>query len=738
MNQPEHWALLGAQVSNPTLESVRRIVATSFDQDRFTQFATPVWVPPRSRRDVVQLIRVSEVSNDAKSLAITTTLIDPTGARESMIAPEAGLFPVDLRVPAMAVVGEDPHYDLVHTSAAGSGAVSTLAWANMPPLSQGYDSLDVLVLAQRGMQLSVPQREALRQWLLAGGTLWIMLDACDPDLGPSLVGADWPVLEVDRVRVTSVAVESERENESWRCSAPTTLVRVVAGDAQVLVRSGAWPIAVRRAVGRGQLVVTTLAAAAWMQNGKVVSSLDRVTGQFLRRATAAPLDAATLEPLVREQIGYQIMSREPVLAALVVFAALIVGSGLWLMRSGQLDKLAWLSPLLAGVTLMAVLGMGYLHRREVPRTLASLRVMEVSPGQDRATVTSMAGIYAASAGPLQTTGGSPPWPEQTTGVARTQRLLMTDIDQWTWQELDLPLAVRMASMNQVVRLPQRLSAELTINEQGVQGQWYGGTGALEDAVIASTAGALAPRWSGDAQFIATPDDRLLIGRFVTGNMTAIKGRRQTIYRELMLGGRAGFDVMQPPFPTQLSLMGWTSKLPGGLSVPQDDVVHRDETLVVVPLTIRRPASGTPITVPGPLIAYETVRSRSGSATSLVFDNNRRRWIGDMNSAQVVPLQFQLPQALLPLRLERVLVELEIRAPGRTVQLLDYKTESIVLAEAPSPDGVVRLQVSDLSAVAIDAQGAITLCISVTEPTNLDTTPTWDIRGLQLQVGGVVE
>jgi len=63
------WAVVSSQLTNPTDQTLRPLVMTALDKQPRSQFASRVWLPPRSRRAVMTPLLVSEVDRNERSVS---------------------------------------------------------------------------------------------------------------------------------------------------------------------------------------------------------------------------------------------------------------------------------------------------------------------------------------------------------------------------------------------------------------------------------------------------------------------------------------------------------------------------------------------------------------------------------------------------------------------------------------------------------------------------------------------
>ncbi len=203
----ERWGMTQATVENPANHDAQALLAVNFHKDPDignVQFARDVWLPPLSRRSVVVPLRTPELKPEQRAFDMTVMLLKP-GRTDRMLARQEGLLRTEGRTPMIGMLGvDDPTAELL-TALRKSGTLGTEARTTsvrahqLPPLTACWRSLDCLVLGPAANALDSQQRLALRQWLVAGGRLWIVLDHdSDEQSLALLLGDDWRISLLQR------------------------------------------------------------------------------------------------------------------------------------------------------------------------------------------------------------------------------------------------------------------------------------------------------------------------------------------------------------------------------------------------------------------------------------------------------------------------------------------------------------------------------------------------------------
>jgi hypothetical protein len=164
-------------------------------------------------------------------------------------------------------------------------------------------------------------------------------------------------------------------------------------------------------------------------------------------------------------------------------------------------------------------------------------------------------------------------------------------------------------------------------------------------------------------------------------------------------------------------------------------------LVSIPLAIDRPAPGTRLIIPAPFLSYRGMIRPELNLTAL-YDPQHHSWVSSRNQPARTLLRFQIPPELLPLRIDRAELEVDLNAQARLFEIFTAegpKTE--VLASRHSPVGKIRLLIDRPDALRLDASGGLYLGLAIGEASRLpgEEKPSseWKINDLQLQLTGRV-
>lgn len=794
--RPGMWGGSKLRLENPTDKTIRALATGNFAGQPTLQFGTEFAMPPRTRLEVWQPVRVPDAPQlaapvgpprsplarpatppatrdpakpkNASGLEVNSILITTAHGREDQLDRKAGMVRVEFDAPAMATMND---YDATNDvlldfaaalkSGAGKGKrVFSVRPDDAPPIAAGWEPLNNLILAAKSPPLDEAQIEALRHWVLAGGKLWITLETVDPAFARRLLRDDWTIEVIGRVALNDFKIEGDAEPvEVGGLESPVDFVRVSVTDMEVTHRVGGWPAAMRKPVGRGTLYVTTLGASGWMTDWSIAREpLVKLGSAFLQPTQQPPVTSKDFQKYLSAQIGYTIVGRTPVAVILALFAASILIVGLVLMRRNRLEWLGAFAGAGAVVVAFVFVVIGLLNRWEVPLTVAGAQLVQVVPEQDEAVVTGELSVYSPKdgQGPIEAMRGGVVWPDMAgQGSGDILRMVWTDIDKWQWRGLTLPSgAVRNTEVRHTVPLAKTARASATFDENGVVATLKPGPfEELRDLVLATPVGHLAPRTIG-GKVHGSQKDVLPAGQYIRGLADQTRSLRQDIYRRLLGDAPAANRPATPPtyeegpdtatvvpavdvrhlaYPDRPMLLAWAKSMSVGIELVQKDAELRQSALVMIPLEFSAPPPGSKVHVPAPFIPFTPARRGRGES-GLVFDAGSGEWIPSSSGA-TAGMRFQLPRVLLPLRVTSLKIMLDIQAPGRKVEVLaDVGGEAVVLGSATGPTDPMVIDVPAGQAPQPDAAGGIALTLRV-DNGNESSSP-WQVRSFTIEAGGM--
>lgn len=753
------WGLVSAELANESFESVELIVKTQFRTAPRVQFARRLWLPARSRRRFALPVMPTQLVPDEQSVTIDSVLLEPEEQQDRPLAvsSERSLIIADAKVQTaiMRDIGVDMVGSTVVAMRAASGLKARLSYMRndqLPHVAAGWDMADGLVLAQRNPQFGTTQLEAFRQWLIGGGRLWVMLDQVDPAFMAQLLGGDWTVQIVDEVALPELVIQGSRYSERREFEDPVRMLRVLAPGYKVIHQIRGWPASLRQHIGMGQVLITTVGARAWIADPtakelartdlvarRPTASLRELANWFNQRRIRPGQRAAELDAYVSGRIGRRVLDRSVILGMLGGFSLAILACGMGLMKTGRLAHLGWIGPSLAVAVGVALIGVGASIQQKIPTTVAQTALVQVLPQQSRALINASTATYSPGLIkelPLRGPASTNLWPDLIGRTGKPVRLIFADDGSWRWRHLKLePNASIRDHQVRLTRLDGSLAAALRFGIDRVHVQIQGEfVGDRADPVIATSSGALAARFSdsqgGADQLTANFTNAHHSGQFIAGTtLDDLQRARQDVYRRL-LGPEP-----EKALPTA-TLLVWSSPPASPVQRPSG-AERRADSLMMIPLRIERPPSGTWLTIPSTFLSYEGVNRGNGFIRPLAFDQSRR-WIADFPHSARFGLRFDLPKQLLPFQIESLKLTLDIDASGRKVELFDLGSGVPQrLKSFQGPQEPLEINLTAGSGLQPDLSGAVHFGLDVGKLPDPKDRRSWSIRRLEFQVRGTV-
>ena len=265
---PEKWGELHFSVVNAREEPREMICATSFDVQPLLQFGRRVWVPGKSTLRISHPVVIPKYdASRGPILNLHTVVLDASDKNEVFLKNDTGQ---NLHDGALIVTHTARITGLIDSLSEGNnhipnavleliraGRVSQLLTNQVASLYDqflpgdptGLDFYDQIVIADNRITNDFAALAALRQWLHAGGHLWVMLDLADPIVLERLLGDEFSGHVLDRVGLTSVRVEGTQTLlESGAITSATTeyeepvdLVRMASTKLETLCLVNGWP-----------------------------------------------------------------------------------------------------------------------------------------------------------------------------------------------------------------------------------------------------------------------------------------------------------------------------------------------------------------------------------------------------------------------------------------------------------------------------------------------------------------
>ncbi|NLF71604.1 MAG: hypothetical protein GX575_21440 [Candidatus Anammoximicrobium sp.] len=771
---PQTWGVVAVSVVNTEEQPVDVLAAFGFSRDPDIQFARRIWLPPQAVRRTWVPVQPPRLPPGRDALTCYGMLIDERSGAEVVLraggaeVQHTSLLRVNRdRLVTGALMGDEaldsdePDYAyealIALRTARGYGrGLALIDDRNLPPLREVFDGLDQLVLWNDRFASDGAILSALRSWLNGGGELWIMLDRVDFAGVERLLGETFTCHLVNRVALDQAVIQSvvapplaaPAASESYE--QPLDFVRVIVTGMEVTHTVQGWPAAFWRDVGRGRVVFTTVGGRAWIR----AATAPRPPRETNRTAAYEPTREFDELPLFQERqpplaspdvfcaylsqrIGYRIASRGPVGAILGLFCVGLLVAGVVLARRRRLEHLAWLAPGLGLLAAVPLAGLGMRSQRAVPATVGEAQFVEVADGAGQFTATGLLACYdpVPAAGVTGVSQGGVVQPDEVSSAGTTRRMVWTDLDQWHWERLRPATGLRMASFQSSRDLPERLEVRGTFTAEGFAARWTGKTLSLTDPVIVVPGqSCLAVRADG-SRLLAGPQNVLAPGRYVEGRWLSDEQHRRQAVMEKMLQPRPG----QLREITRPLLLGWSEAVNLGFQFSRSQE-RFGTALWALPLRIDRPRGGTRVVIPAPFLSFSAGIRATDESRSPLYDRRAGVWIASQKPTETW-LRFQVPDSVLPFRIQTARLTVQVTAPSRRVQIVRRVGERTVpLRQVDNPIGQIQVTLQDATLPDLDPAGRLLLGILVdpiADGVGEALTSVWKIDTVQVEVAGTV-
>ncbi|MGC8559247.1 MAG: hypothetical protein ACP5O1_01055 [Phycisphaerae bacterium] len=512
------------------------------------------------------------------------------------------------------------------------------------------------------------QIDALRDWIIAGGRVWIDLDkASNRQLARTLLGRNYNLAYVQTIRSASYSYEMDGHLRTVKTSRSRKLRCYFAGNSHVIVSSGGWPLVMRYSLGRGQVWLDAVDRQALLTSqGRAIPELWPATREFFAAPSVSQVPGYALR-MAANAIGYRVASRRSIM---LIFGLLIglVAVGGWILsrrgKGGMLGVFALAAALIASGTLYVL---GQIERGPVPESESAVQVAIIL--QNNCMISGQAAIFA---------------PRQTTVSARVGNPTYTYWNRFLNSQQDCrfdysPDQSSMSVRNLIVpsgkvvnvlyKTFQRnaqpdLVVHAAVNQDGFSGNLESKYH-IEHAVIAGPSGVMALQLGsangGRSSFTSGTRQILPAGQYMSGVLLSRSDQRQAALTAALL---AANPAHQP------ELLAWSDDIPPAWSVTKTKL-HLCNTLMVLPFAPRLPPTGTAISVPWPMVRMQIVRGPKGQMSAPVYNFNLHRWMKDTTISGRIYMKYSVPRLLR--RIEAIYAHLEfgITAPGRKISLAIY-------------------------------------------------------------------
>ena len=779
--RPQQWGIVAADSSNST-DRAREIRAlVYFSDDPTLQYVRRFWVPPRAERHSWIPLRFPAFDPHDEIAELVSLQLDESGRQEVTVKNSAGemrpsrLLAVTRDKTITGVICDRPDLGDLKTEV---GAVivamksssqlprelSEIYGDFLPPTAESLENMAHLVIAGDQLASDAAGLSAVRQWLVEGGRLWVMLDQVDPATVELLLGDAFDCQVMDRVGLTRVEIEtvapelSGDATPAMEFEEPVELVRVITPNPNVLYSVNGWPAAFYRPFGNGQVLFTTLGPRAWLRErtpkdpavtgtvylpGRAANIPLENLGQYLLSQDETPLSSPErFSAALSKQIGYRIVGRNWIIGILGTFCLGLLLTGVLLRRAEKLERMLWIGPALATIAAVTLVAIGTRSKHEVPPTVALAQIAHIESGIEEVRVTGVASIFNRDQykGKIGAEQGGVFLPDMAGQGGKTRRMVWTDLNAWHWENLTLPSGIHLATFQTGVRSDRAVRACGSFGPTGFSGSVHAGPfGALSDAIIAMPSHRnLAVQIGSDGGFRAGPEDVLAPGNFINQTlMTDRQRRREAVYGQVL---GAGGPVS---YPTRTLFFAWANPVDLGFVVSRESE-QVGWALLPIPLEMDPVPADTEVLIPSAFVDFRVVPGPEKQMAS-AYSNRRQEWLVERTASRIW-LRFQIPKETLPLAIKQATLGLNISAPLWNAHVCGLSdTHPVPLQTLTGPVGSFQVPIRDSKLLALDEAGGLLVGVMVDQndqaafslPAGNPTRGApWNIESVQLEVSGV--
>lgn len=783
---PGRWGLIALRVGNRGETDASPVAVGWLKEDKNLEFSRQLQVPPGAiRRSWIPIFIPGSVSTRSRpgivpivELQSNTRIVQDgvESIKRGDSFDRVETFPLRLfqkRCVAFLSDGTERQFkilNLLNTLFQGRPQESVVAVLDpqLPPVIEGYDVADVIIVAGDRVAEDAAAFSALIEWVLRGGTMWVMVDQVSPATLSQLAGDAFSVETVDRISLTAFGIHSEnrvipKPPEIKDMERPADFVRVLVDGVTVTHSVDGWPAAFSRQIGQGRIVCTTLAMEGWYvpESWNAQEKLRPQDRPYQASATLIEFLAETCSTdgekaisheaqvaSVNARVGVEVPGRNLVLCVLGGFLLVLVATVPVLKRAGRIEAAGYVIPLATLVIVGTLSVIGVASRSELD-SVTEFQFITIEPGQPLAHVEGVAATYSKTPipGPFAAPEGGIFLPERTGTGLGVWRREQHDLPHWSYSKAQIPSGVRMAPFRQAVRLSQPVFAKGTFDEDGFVGSVDGGQfGELSDLTIAGrTQFTAATKADSAGKIVVHPGDILPPGEFLGGRLLdEEQQRRQHLLQQMLsLEGRNDW------FPQRLMLLGWANPVETSFEIPLEK--RGGAALVGIPMQLRRPPGGSTIRIPSLFLTMNAIRGDSGAGFSSSYSNGKSVWSEKLYKG-VSTLRFQIPEVLLPIEVSSAICRVKISAPARTVKISagppGKRTE---ISSRKTMVGDFSFTITDRNALTLDEVGGLQIVLDIGDVTlkpdedNLDEAgeeiivrdESWQVHWIQLEVTGKV-
>lgn len=629
----------------------------------------------------------------------------------------------------------------------------------LPASSEGYDVADVVIVAGDRVAEDEGSLSALMDWVLGGGTAWIMLDQVSPTTASQIAGNLFSIDAIDHVTLTELAINSEirrapGEPDLIRMERPVDFLRVLTDGVKVTHRLDGWPAAFSRQVGAGRIVCTTVGIEGWyvpddwamreeLQQDSTTHRMTPVFNELLTEVVLEKIERAVpheaQEAFVNSHIGIEVPGRILVLSVLGGFFALLVAMVFGLRRARKIEAAGISIPALTLVAVACLSAVGMAYRSESDR-MAQFQFLSIEPGQQLAHAEGIVATYSTAGlpGPFPVPDGGSFLPDRSGTGLGVWRRDQQDPPAWSFHLAQIPAGVRLTPFQRSLRVEGDVSVEGTFDSKGFVGTAKTGQfGRIEDVTIAGrTHFTASPEIGESGQFTVEESDILPPGEFLGGRVLNDKQQRRqaVLQKTLTIKGR---DVW---FPQRLTMLGWAEPVDPGIEIPLEN--RTGSALLSMPVILLRPPDATAMRIPSLFVQMESIRGDKGKGYSSAYNNTKGLW-NLKTSVGSSTMRFQIPSELFPIDVTSATFRLNVSVPQRKVILSAGQSgHRVEIDSRDSMVGEFTFKLTDPTSLTLDEKGGLQIVFDVGDVTvapdenndgPIPRDESWQVHSMQMQV-----
>jgi hypothetical protein len=312
-------------------------------------------------------------------------------------------------------------------------------------------------------------------------------------------------------------------------------------------------------------------------------------------------------------------------------------------------------------------------------------------------------------------------------------MVWTDLDRWEWENLSLPAGVTPVTFQAVAEFEQ-LGVEAAFGPRGLEGTLRGAR--LDDVVLMTESRrAMTATLDSAGLFSVDRGQVQSPGTFMSQTLlTDEQRRRQEVYQQF-------HAELRKTLPKRPWLLGWRDASDLDLVLPEGSV-RSSSALIAIPVQLSPTAPGVPVVIASPFLPFRPVADPISGGQSSPYDYRRGEWNESAGPATVWQ-RVQFPESVLPLKLSRVNVAIQITGPAGRLAVLVAEGKAVrENAFQEDPVGMVRFALEQPQDLQLDATGGLTFGLQIGRVGEVVTGEDrnllkWQIESLQVDAEGVV-